>query len=70
MLFAIHETLQSLTGVYTEESRKGDQTLFVVEREAWLDLCSGLTRPCSCSVVGGSWIIEPNSILQVWLLAL
>jgi hypothetical protein len=53
------------SGVYTNESTQGDQTLFVVEREAWKDLCSGLTRPCSCSAMGASWIVEPNSIMQV-----
>ena len=52
-------------GVYTDESTQADQTLFVVEREAWKDLCSGLVHPCSCSAMGASWIVEPNSVRQV-----
>ena len=53
------------SGVYTDESTQADQTLFVVEREAWKDLCSGLVHPCSCSAMGASWIVEPNSVRQV-----
>ena len=54
------------SGVYINVSTQGDQTLLVVEREAWKDLCSGFSYPCSCLAihVGALWI-EWNSVMQV-----
>ena len=36
------------TGVYTGDVTPEDQQLFIVERRAFVELCSSLVHPCSC----------------------
>ena len=54
-----------MTGVYTSESTEGDKSLFVVERQAWYDLCSGLSQRCPCSLVASTWVVDLESVKQV-----
>ena len=54
-----------MTGVYTSESTEGDKSLFVIERQAWYDLCSGLSQRCSCSLVASTWCVDLESVKQV-----
>ena len=57
--------LHVVAGVYTSDSTEGDQSLFIVERQAWYDLCSGLSQRCSCSLATSTWTLDQDSIMQV-----
>lgn len=53
----------------TSESTEGDKSLFVVERQAWYDLCLGLSQRCSCLLVASVWTVDLDSVMQVSCLA-
>ncbi len=50
-------------GVYIEDSKADDESLFITERHCFRDLFTGLSTACPCGLAVNAWTLV--SMLQV-----